>query len=911
MFVISGLVMGCDDDDPKDPPVTPKMDMAQMDQGKMDMGQPDDGMPNKDADKDMPPAPTGPTIPGLSAKTVVRFDAQHVLHARCANNEDCFAVQGYYHAAHRFAQMDLRRRNGRGRLSSMLRIKNEQVVAIDVATRALMSTRDGEPLEEVLYKGLDAETKGFLDAYTRGINAWLADLRAKRNGATLSEEFAYLIITKDPIPDWEPEDSIAVGLLFLNSLINRSSSEIRAGADLLKLGTNAQGQPDEAGQRLFRDLNLGWHLDPDSSIITSAGGTYDKLGASSLRPLPGKALRAERVRENLKGFEGSFEQAGATLKALELFKGDGPLGSNSWATAPDKNAEDFAILSNDPHLQLSNPSVWYLAELDARTEGTGDYHAAGVSFPGLPGILIGYNEEVAWSATVAFWDLVDVYAETLSDDKKGVVFNGQDVPFITKSYEVPVADAPETYELRFVPHHGPVVSFDEASGTAVTVKSVLPDQTDDLALFINMGRTKSLDEARAVLAKSTAAEFNFTLIDRAGNIAYYPFAAVPRRTWDVSVAPTWMPLPGTGEYEWEAQSIRAGELPELLNPPNDFIVTANAAITDDMLDGIPGNDGYPPLQTVFMAPGPRQARILDVIQAEDQHTKETHMALQGDTTNWIAQELLPSILEELGQATLSPAGQNVKAALDAWKYTCPTGLDGSDPKMAGKSGDDVESIGCSAFHVMIYTLANLTLADALKVRGINRSSTDKLRVMFWLFKDPTRLERAAADYWDDENTDASLETRGEIITMAANKAGETLAMLFESPTPDDWRWGRIHALTTQADLLSSVTPNFNNGPYAAPGGVLSVNVANPGGVGTGDGDYGFSHGPSMRMVVEGKTDGFVGRFQLPGGQVHRRDSPYYDHLLADWLENRPFVMPFTVQEVDAATTESVEIVPAP
>lgn len=846
------------------------------------------------------------TIPGMSAPAQVNFDDKYVLHARCATNDDCFAIQGYYHAAHRFAQMDVRRRNGRGRLSSLLRVRNQAVVDIDVSTRAMMSTRDGQPLEEVLYNGLDAESKGFVDAYTRGVNAWLADARANRNGAKFSEEYDFLIISKEPVPDWEPQDSIAVGLLFLNSLINRSNTEIRAGRDLATLGSDDQGNPSEAGEKLFMDLHLGWHIDPASSIISSAGGTYNQLGPSSLKPTP-KPLKLKGLQSQLRQFDSALAKATARLQAVDDFRGKGPFGSNSWATAPAKNNTDYAILSNDPHLQLSNPSVWYLAELDSKSAGSGDYHAAGVSFPGLPGILIGYNDNVAWSATVAFWDLVDVYTETLSADKKGVVFKGQDVPFITKSIEVPVPNAPETFELKFVPHHGPVISMDDAAGTAVTVKSVLPEQTDDLQLFLNIGRAGSLDDAKAVLAKSTAAEFNFTLIDRQGNIAYYPFAALPRREWDTTAFPAWMPLPGTGDYEWSDTLIRANELPQMRNPPKGFIVTANAAITDDMLDGIPGNEGYPPLQTVFMAPGPRQARILDVIESSDAHTAQTHLELQGDTVNWIAQELLPDLLKDLENVTLDAQAKAVYDALTAWQYTCPTGLDGADPKEAGKSTDAVESIGCSAFHVMVYSLAAAVLNDAVSARGIDRNETDELRTLYWLIKDPSKLNLDAATYWDDETTDAAVETRVDIVTQVMATTASHLNTLFGSSMPDDWRWGRIHTVLTQADLLSAVTDDYNNGPYAAPGGVLSVNVANPSGVGAGDGYYGFSHGPSMRMVVEGKSDGFVGQFQLPGGQVHRRDSPYYDHLMADWLINKPFIMPFTTTQVDAASIEKITI----
>ena len=184
--------------------MTPSQDMTEE-----DMGAGEEDM------ADMPPEQMGLRIQGLSAPVTVNFDAMGVLHLRCQTNNDCYAAQGYYHAAHRFAQMDLRRRLGRGRLSSLVAVKYDDTIAIDIETRKLLATRDGEFLEDKLYADLDDETRSAVDAYTSGVNAWLEDLDAGRNGATLSEEYDFALINARDIPAWEPQDSIAVGLLGL------------------------------------------------------------------------------------------------------------------------------------------------------------------------------------------------------------------------------------------------------------------------------------------------------------------------------------------------------------------------------------------------------------------------------------------------------------------------------------------------------------------------------------------------------------------------------------------------------------------------------------------------------------------------------------------------------------------------
>jgi len=874
--------------------MTPSQDMTEE-----DMGAGEEDM------ADMPPEQMGLRIQGLSAPVTVNFDAMGVLHLRCQTNNDCYAAQGYYHAAHRFAQMDLRRRLGRGRLSSLVAVKYDDTIAIDIETRKLLATRDGEFLEDKLYADLDDETRSAVDAYTSGVNAWLEDLDAGRNGATLSEEYDFALINARDIPAWEPQDSIAVGLLFLNSLMDIASSELSAGEAVANL-------PPEFAE----DIYLGDHLDVDSPIITSAGESYTELGAlSGIKPLPGK-LDLAKVRPDLVRARGALADAHARLESVRAMRGEGPFGSNSWATAPALNEEDHAILSNDPHLALTNPALWYLAEIDAVTEGTGDFHAAGVSFAGLPGIMIGHSEEVAWSATVAYWDLVDVYVEELSASGEGVMRDGAEVKFLEKNFTVTHASGTQEEILRFVPGHGPVLSVDEEAGTAITLKSVLADSDLDLQLFLNMGRMKSMDEAKELLSGSTAAGFNFVLIDRQGNISYYPFAGVPRREWDVTQTPAWLPLPGNGDYEWSESLIKSDELPQLENPSNNFIATANAAITDDMIDGIPGNEGYPPLQTVYMAPGARQARIVDMIQdIGAQHTAATHSAIQGDNYSWIAEQMVPGLLAAADEATLSPRATDMLAAIRAWDYTCPTGLDGSDPAAANKAeGPEAQaSIGCAAFHVVLYTVADKILEDefdaaaAMTEGRVPRSSRGEFRILYWLLVDPGNLA-GGESYWDDVSTE-EVETRAEALAGALDLAAQNIEEVFGSATPDDWRWGRVHTLTLSADLLSALTGDFDNGPNAAPGGLFTVNVANPSG-GDGTGSYRFGSGPSMRMVVEGKAEGFTSTFNFPGGQIHRRDSPFYDHLLGDWLTNTSFEMPFTKEQVDAAAMQTETIEPA-
>ena len=903
-LLVSAVACGRDNRNTTPPPA-PDVDMAHgVDKAPdLDMGDLED----RDKDFAQPDAEMGPPaesiqIEGLSAPVQVTFDSSHVPHIRCESDEDCFAAQGYYHAAHRFTQMDLRRRVGAGKLATLLLVATPQVIALDVSSRQALSTRDGEPLEEVVYERLGEEEKAALEAYTRGVNAWLGDYRAKRNGAQLSEEGSFVLIDVRTIPDWRPQDSVVVSLLFLNQMMNITDNELAAGRRLADFNEEQMG--------LFKDFLYGWHVDPDSVVMDSAGEPFTELNPRAL--LGRGAPQLEALAPRMRRAAPVLEQARARLSPLAQYTAaHNPFGSNSWATAPGKNAAGHALLANDPHLPLSNPALWYLVEMDARTSGGGDLHAAGVSFPGLPGVLIGYSEDVAWSATIAYWDLADVYIETLNADGDGVMRDGEEIEFIRKTQTFGKAPATQDRELLYVPGHGPVIALDEDEGTAVTLKNVLADVELDFKLFFGLGSTRSLEEAKDLLKGSTAAGFNFVLIDRQGSIAYYPFAAVPRREWDLSANPPWLPLDGSGVAEWSAPYIQGTELPHLLNPPNDFIVTANAAITSDMLDGVPGNAGYPPLQSVFMAGGERQGRIVDQLQDSDAHDLVSYKALQGDSFSWLAQHTLPEILRASEGITLSPEATAMREALGGWDYTCPTGLsDARDPKNSEKaSGAQASaSIGCAIFHTLYFVLTYQTFIDEVP-EGSGIDPSYEHRAMYWLLNDPSKLHGdEALNYWDNKRTEEVIEVQADGVARALEATVAQLEVLFGSGVVDDWRWGRIHTLTLNADLLSTQTPMYNHGPFAAPGGLYTVNAASPNGVREGgQGSYAYNSGASMRMIIEGKPEGFTAHFNFPGGQVHRRDSAYYDHLLDGWLANEYFVMPFTQQEIEADAQQVISL----
>ncbi|MEM1348433.1 MAG: penicillin acylase family protein, partial [Myxococcota bacterium] len=276
-------------------------------------------------------------IAGLSAPVEWRVDSNGISHLRCATNTDCFAAQGYVHASNRFAQMDVRRRVATGRVSTLLGVVQQQAVELDQSLRLLNTGRDGTPLEELLYERAAPETKAAVDAYTNGVNAFLARVEAGEEDAVLSEEYAFALINAGNIPEWRPQDSVAVGVLFLSNFVNTASAERNAGEALMNMSVE-----------MHADFFRGWHLDPGSTVVEASGEDYDALGSlSAAKALPVTWAAEDRDALYARA-SGALLEAGRALRGLDLFRGDGPFGSNSWATAPAINTGDFAILANDP-----------------------------------------------------------------------------------------------------------------------------------------------------------------------------------------------------------------------------------------------------------------------------------------------------------------------------------------------------------------------------------------------------------------------------------------------------------------------------------------------------------------------------------------------------------------------------------
>lgn len=884
------LFSACGDDDPTPDSGTPDAgqdaglhpDATTPDSGRPDTGTPDTGTPADAGDAGPTDAvPDEFSIPGLSAPAKISFDEHGVTHLSCQTNNDCFAVQGYMHAAHRFGQMDLRRRFVRGRLAELFGAVGDSVLNLDKQSRAFIATRDGDRLEVVLWNNATLETKNMISAYTRGVNAWIEDLRNNRNGARLTDDWG---IGAGLVADWEDLDSVACILSLLEALTNESSDELALGAIASELSAEQ-----------FADL---YGLMPGNT-------------STILPPTPG--LSAE-LRDGLDALRRAKPRLEDARRAIQLALANRPAprdrdqgtGSNNWVVSPAQTQDGHALLANDPHLGMENPAIWYLVSIDSKTEATGDIRVAGVSFAGLPGIVLGQNDDVAWGATTTFFDQADVYFETVTNSGVSVSFEGQDVPVTARQFTFnrtpPLQPVTETF--LYVPHHGPMVAVDGLGGTGVSIRWVGHDATTDLNFLLPMMRASNLAEAKAALSNLATAGQNFVVADTSGGVGWFPYNLVPRRPW-ADEYPPWLPLPGTGEAEWDG-FYPLEELPQVENPVAGYVATANNDMNGSLRLGRPGVDSR--YLQHFVATGYRHARIVELLDENaGAHTVATMQRAQADVHSLVGEETVPVILDLAGQAAdeLDEDGERVRDVLAAWDFDCPTGLTGSAPNSAADTDAAVTaaSAGCMAFHAMVPRLHRAVFADEQQASGVSRRA--RLDSLLILLLRPEDLAAGEA-YWDDVSTSSVTETSTQTAARVLNATGAYLVGQFGAD-PSDWRWGRKHTVT--------FAPAFGqlfeaNGPYANDGGLFTVDVANPGG--SFSDNYGQGAGPSMRLVCEAHaTNGVSCTIELPGGQRTFRNSPFYDNLIPLWLRNEPIPLWYRAADVTREAIEVLDFLPRP
>jgi len=551
----------------------------------------------------------------------------------------------------------------------------------------------------------------------------------------------------------------------------------------------------------------------------------------------------------------------------------------------------------------------------------GTSNLIGISFPGIAGVLIGYNEHVAWGATTVGWDVSDVYTETLNAAGDAVLFKGSYVPIEPVTVQIGVLTPPDPamppdamapaqvierpQVIEIVPHHGAIVPNSKANGKALTRKWTGHEPLSGVSALLERQTAKNIDDFMEAMSKFVAGAQNWNGADTSGNTGYMPGARIPIRASVTGACDPSVPMDGTGPCEWTGV-IPANEVPRVKNRSNGYVVTANNDVTGTLADNDPTND--PQYLHSSNADGFRARRITDTIEAlkkAGKITAEQMTKLQADTGSVEAKRFMPFILaaRDAEPALVTSLGVgDALTRLAAWDFSMPSGVNAEYRKDGGPSTDEVTaSIAASIFNCF---RPRFTAAVFGGVKAQYTVEFPDTPAALYLLENPT-TSKTGLTLFDDPATTNVVETPHQVVLRSLKAAVDYLTTTYGSD-PDKWRWGDLHKVEIQ-DLFGEFgVPIRIFGPFPRGGGNSTVDVAGTGNALT---DFRYYAGPQMRLVAEVGSDGIVGRSSLPGGQVDDPESPHYDDLLPLWLRNETFPYYFKDTDVVAHTEELIVLVP--
>ena len=637
---------------------------------------------------------------GIGAPVEILRDRSGVPHIFAQSERDAHFALGFVHAQDRLWQLEMNRRIGAGRLS-------ELVGAGGLETDRFMRTLGVRRTAEANVERLDEETRRHLDAYAAGVNAFLA------TQPVLPPEFLILRVTPE---EWSAVDSMSWAKMMAWDLGGNWRNE------LLRL-------------RLSKTLPLA------------------RIG-EFLPPYPGDP---PVELPDLKSIYEGLEREPPRVAQMHLEAepdADFLHGSNSWAVSGARSASGKPILANDPHLGLSAPPLWYLAHLSAP-----GLDVIGATLPGMPGVLIGRNDRIAWGFVSTGPDVQDLYLEKLDSAGNYLAPEGPQA-FVRVQEKIRVRGAADEILKVRASRHGPVISDVVRSALELTPRGYAMALAwtglaeDDLTLqaALRLGRAKNWAEFQAFLTDLHVPQQTATYADVEGNIGFIAAGRVPVRKpgndlKGLAPAPGW-----DARYDW-AGYIPFDALPRAFNPPGGSVVSANQKIT---------SPGYRHHITSEWQPPYRARRIEELLLQRGSHDPGSFARMQMDTVSLAVRELLPYLLSAKPK---DEAGREALKMLATW-----------DGSMAAGRAEPL--IVTAWWRELARTLYADELGDAFRQNWGPR---------------PIFVENVFKTHpaWCDDVRTRRAESCDEALTESLDRALRELEKRF-GKDPRTWKWGEAH-----------------------------------------------------------------------------------------------------------------------
>ncbi|MEJ7693745.1 penicillin acylase family protein [Daejeonella sp.] len=732
-------------------------------------------------------------IEGMKGTVEIKFDERMVPHIFADSNYDLYFAQGYVTAKDRLWQMDFQTRFASGRLSEVV---GPKAIELDRYQRRMGMAYGAENMVRVMMK--DPEIKETIEAYAAGINAYIHSLKP----GDYPIEFKLLNYVPE---EWTPLNS-ALLLKLMSATLAGGSNEFYMTNILNKYGP-------EITKDLFPDYPF--REDP----IVPNGTKWDFT--------PGAIPQAPELLSDKKT---SYQ-----IKTRELGEG---IGSNNWAVSGAKTASGYPLLANDPHLDITLPSIWYQVQTVSP-----DVNAYGVSIPGAPGVIIGFNQTVAWGVTNVGADVLDWYNIKFKDaSKKDYWYNNKWNPVKIRVENIEVKGGKTIVDSVFYTHHGPIVytteqrpdNFSKINNipTGHALRWVAHDGSNDVKTFYKLNRAKNYTDYRQALTYYSAPAQNFVFACVENDIAITANGYFPGK-WK-----------GQGKFlmdgsdpanDWHGR-IPADQNPTVKNPPRNFVSSANQFLTDQT---------YPYYINWEFAAYERAHRINKRLTMMTKANIDSLINLQNDNYSILAENILPTLVKLVDTDKLNASQREGYNIVNKWNKFF-----------------DADEIGASIFELWHKSLAKEIWEDDLGDPKIPMRYPSRDRNVQLLLNEPD-------SHWFDNVHTAQKETRTDAVNEAFRFTMDSLQRKY-GPIDDDWHWGNIKH--TNVPHLAKVA-GFGSKFLKNGGSKSSVNAMSE------------SNGPSWRMVVAlGKDVKAYGVF--PGGESGNPGSPYYDNMVNTWSEGK-------------------------
>ncbi|HKG78747.1 MAG TPA: penicillin acylase family protein [Pyrinomonadaceae bacterium] len=769
-------------------------------------------------------------IQGIKARVTIHRDERGIPYVEAQNDEDLYFGQGYATAADRLWQMDLFRRTARGELSEVLGAGPNNF-ALD--QDKLHRTYGFSQAAEAELANASPRARTLLEAYARGINAYAASLDPK----SMPPEFQILSYSFRP---WTAADTFAVVKIFFEALSDTWRLDLmRQALSVLPAEKRAELLPETS----------------PIDVLVAGKDTKSKTAGTA------QIQRYSLSTEALAKLAHNQQIAAAALSRIG-FDTDALAASNNWVVSGKRTVSGKPLLSNDPHLRPTAPSIWHMIHLSAP-----GVRVAGVGTAGIPGIILGHNDRVAWGFTNVGPDVQDLYLEKFdpSNPKRYQTPSGwQDA--VVRREEIKVRKGFAGFEHDIVTYdvtvtrHGPIIFEGDGKRYALRWTAFDPKKNNaDSSYALN--RVRNWKEFNEALESFTAPTQNIVYADVDGHIGYHAAGVVPiRKSGDGSV-----PYDGsTDAGEWTSY-IPISKLPTLFDPPSGMIVTANQRIV--------GTD-YPYFLTHSWAQPYRARRIFDLLNEKPKLDAEDFRRILGDVYS-IAGVSFSREAVKLLRPKLTPNDEKLRATLDAFE------------KWDGRVS--VESTVAPVVAQMRLAFRSKILAAALGpdlVKNYQWSNFDTTLDRILKDQPPAWLPKEFSSYAD----------------LLRACYDEAVGNLTKSLGADEtkWTWGELAKARFNHPLAGAplIGAQFGIAPFPqnGTGGLLGATV-----------NVGAS--VSMRLIAD-TSDWDKTQQGIALGESGLPKSPHWTDQLADWRAVTPREFPFSATAVVKAAKQTLVLEPA-